>query len=233
MFSSNAQHFNLINHEHLLDEILITGEVGSGKTHMSLLVLATMRIRYRVATLYLDCKRLQSSTTSRLKDILNEMTTFFRAASLCQPCVLVLDNLDSLLPNVDASGEDDDGSIQHIKQVNPLVVNQVKVIADHFKVLKDELINAHEKPISCKTEDNSSTSSTAKGVVLVCTSQSCNSLFYTTRLTGAFSLVVDVPNIDSKERVRLFADICIHHKNHEDVQMLIKGVMHDFGKKTE
>jgi len=126
---SESQHFQTT---------MITGDPGSGKTHTALLLAARIRLVRGVGTLYIDCKRLQSSSDIRMKNILNEFTMIFKKALLMGSCIVVLDDIDLLVPNNLALGQKDPGSVHH-QQTNPIAIDQAKLISDHVRNLVDEL----------------------------------------------------------------------------------------------
>ena len=76
-----------------------------------------------------------------MADILEELSTVIQEAASCQPSLLVLDDLDALLPNTDEAGNDVDGSVHHQQQSNPALVSQVKMISDYLKSLLLDITN--------------------------------------------------------------------------------------------
>jgi peroxin-1 len=111
----------------------IVGEEGSGKTHSALYTALRLSLEQTWAVVYLDCKKLQSSTQSTLVSILKEIQLVFDDAMFRQPSIIILDDLDCLIPNVE-SGDSGDGSIHH-QMTNPALQSQVKVIVDHLMLL--------------------------------------------------------------------------------------------------
>ena len=120
------------------DAMVISGEVGSGKTHTALVLAAHARLTKAYATFYLDCKKLQSSCDVRMNDILQTLTQLIRDADEARPCLVVLDDLDELIPNVNMGTGEDVGS-SHQQQPNPVAADQAKLIADHLQNLMDDL----------------------------------------------------------------------------------------------
>ena len=177
------------------DGLAITGEEGMGKTHCLVSVAAYLRLHGSCATVYLDCGNLQRSSSSNgfgMGGILDALSTAFREAALCQPSVLLLDDLDSLVPNVSSSSKDNDGgSIQH-QQINPVLVGQVKVIMDHIRYLMDEWLCLPD----FATHNMELKSQKGKRVAVVCTCRDKNSLHPSLRSIGFFSSAVAVPNFD-------------------------------------
>jgi peroxin-1 len=109
--------------------ISICGETGSGKTYSALLLCALARLKYQKATLYLDCKQLQESTSS-IGEILSQFDTVFELACDSQDCIIIMENLDRLAPNL--LGSDDSDSAGRVQSANPIAVSQSKVIADRI-----------------------------------------------------------------------------------------------------
>jgi SpoVK/Ycf46/Vps4 family AAA+-type ATPase len=113
--------------------ILLCGEKGSGKTHTAMFFSAFARLSFGGATLYLDCKKLKNSRGIRMQDILTELRQVFGEAGHTSPTLVVLDDLDELAPNYDEGGGTDDSS--QVQQVNPMAVDQSKLIADTVRYL--------------------------------------------------------------------------------------------------
>ena len=111
--------------------IIITGEEGSGKTHLAIASAVQLYVSVYCAHVYLDCKKLQVSSHTTLHSIVEELRLSFQEAINKQPSVLILDGLDHIAPNVESSNADGDGSNHH-QQLNPALVSQVKVIVDHL-----------------------------------------------------------------------------------------------------
>jgi SpoVK/Ycf46/Vps4 family AAA+-type ATPase len=114
--------------------MLLCGDKGSGKTHAAMLFSAFARLSYGGATLYLDCKKLKNSRGIRMQDILTELRQVFDEAGHTSPTLVVLDDLDELAPNYDTGGGGTDDSSQ-VQQVNPMAVDQSKLIADTVRYL--------------------------------------------------------------------------------------------------
>jgi len=134
---------------HLLscDGIILYGEKGAGKSHFSLVLAAVSRLRSSRQTVYLDCERLQSAGEIRMQDTLEELSAVFELASTSSSSLLVLDNLDRLIPNhvTATSGESSISSLQ----INPIELDQTKLIADHFCLLAQALDNHVKILITC------------------------------------------------------------------------------------
>lgn len=113
--------------------ILLCGEKGSGKTHTAMFFSAFARLSFGGATLYLNCKKLKNSRGIRMQDILTELRQVFDEAGHTSPTLVVLDDLDELAPNYDEGGGTDDSS--QVQQVNPMAVDQSKLIADTIRYL--------------------------------------------------------------------------------------------------
>jgi len=111
------------------DQLWITvwGESGSGKTHSALLLSAMRKVSQRSPSIYLDCKRLQE-TTSSLVEILTEIDAVFELAVEVQDCTIVFDDIDLVAPNLLDGGEQD--SSARVEMANPIAISQSKVIAD-------------------------------------------------------------------------------------------------------
>lgn len=113
---------------------MVYGERGSGKTHTAMAFSAFGRLSFGCATFYLDCKKLKNSRAVRMADILAELSKLFADALQCSsPALIVLDGLDELAPCYDEGGKTDDST--QVQQVNPLAVDQSKLIADTFRQL--------------------------------------------------------------------------------------------------
>eukprot|EP00978_Attheya_sp_CCMP212_P019701 scaffold55415_cov52-Attheya_sp.AAC.2 len=186
--------------------IIITGEHGSGKTHMALAISASLRRDYACATVYLDCKTLQSSPNVKMADILEELSTAIQEAASCQPSLLILDDLDALLPNTD-DGHDVDGSVHHQQQSNPALVSQVKMISDYLKSLLLDITNLDVyqlEAINSRSASNINMDFLPRGVSIVCTCRDRDSLTSHIQAAGLFSTFIEVPSFTEIQRQQLF-----------------------------
>ncbi len=93
-------------------------------------------------TVYVDCKRLQTSSqaAANLSSILKELIDAFQDAYEWQSSLIVLDDLDYLIPNI-LDREDSSLSSLSLQQQqthSPLFIHQAKVISDHLRFLWDK-----------------------------------------------------------------------------------------------
>ena len=160
----------------------ITGEEGSGKSHCALHIASRLSLSQNYAVVYMGCRKLQSSSQTTLSTILSELQHVFCDAMLKQPSVLILDDIDSLIPNA-GSGDSSDGSIQH-QMTNPALISQVKAIVDHIYFLS-------------KSVDG--------GVACLCTCKDIS--FLTNRFIAMMHSVVAVPSFDAPQRTEF---LCHH-----------------------
>ena len=174
--------------------LMITGEEGSGKTHLSLTSASQLCVSDLFATVYLDCKKLQA-TSANILTILEQIQYSFQEAMHKQPSVLVLDDLDALIPNVEHSGAEGDGSIHH-HQLNPVLMVQVKIIVDHL------LLQSRH----CSKSIGHTSLSPSNGVVLICTCRDKDSLSSRYQESGLFHSMVEVPSLDSSQRAQFIAN---------------------------
>jgi SpoVK/Ycf46/Vps4 family AAA+-type ATPase len=117
---------------------LICGDSGSGKTHSALVLATVAQLLFAGSrTIYLNCRRLKDTRGLRIRDILAALDDVFKEIastrrSSCSPATLILDDLDEIAPNHESdsvSGVDDSTQVQ---QVNPLEIEQAKMISDHL-----------------------------------------------------------------------------------------------------
>lgn len=168
--------------------VIIQGPTGIGKTYSSLALSSMARIKQNRATLYLDCKRLQESTNS-LVEILTELDTLFEEALKARSCLVILDDLHRLTPNL-LAGEDDDPATR-VHSANPTAVNQSKLIADRIV----HLIEASRT----YTLDSTIAGKFDLAVVISC--PSIHSLNASLLQSNTKNLIVSVPVLSTKERV--------------------------------
>ena len=208
---------NLTHDLECFDSLILLGEVGSGKTHTALFLAARARCVNGYATLYLDCKKLQSSSEVRMKNILQALTDTFQEADEARPCVVVLDDVDELIPNINMGTSEDEGSA-HRQQANPVAVNQAKVIGDHL----NNLMN------------NASTSQRQEGklVFFVLTCRDEHSI-YPTVVSQRFYRSMHVPSFNAEHREQLFAAMRQNLAG-EGLSLIQDGtLLKDFGSRTE
>ena len=182
----------------------ITGEKGSGKTHCALHIASRLSLSHNYAVVYLGCRKLQSSSQSTLALILSELQKVFCEAVINKPSVLILDDIDSLIPNVDL-GDSGDGSIQY-QMSNPSLISQVKVIVDHLHLL-------------AKGVDD--------GLVCFCTHKDISSL--SSRFTPMIHSVVTVPSFDALQRTEFLCQHLFGLAKHQEVPPFISRL----GKNTD
>jgi peroxin-1 len=132
--------------------VVIYGEKGTGKTHTCLILAAISRLRFAHKTVYLDCSRLQSVGEIRMHETLEELSAVFEAASTSGPSLLILDNLDKMVPNL-KSVEDGESSTNNL-QVNPIEVDQTKLLWHHVYFLAQQL-GVHTKLVITCNEQKS------------------------------------------------------------------------------
>ena len=109
--------------------VTLRGVSGSGKTYSALLLSTLVSFYFHRPTFYLDCKKLQKAK-SRMSGILEEIDSLFTRALQTRNSIIVLDDLDSLSPNL-LGGDDDDVS-QRTHTVNPAAIDQSKLIGDRL-----------------------------------------------------------------------------------------------------
>ncbi|KAL7469055.1 hypothetical protein ACHAXS_009299 [Conticribra weissflogii] len=148
------------------------------------------------STVYLDCQTLQASTATTLRTIVEEIQSSYLEATRQQPCLLILDDLDSLAPNVDSSGANGDGSIQH-QPPNPALLGQVQVIVDHLLFL------SHHHGVE---DPGGSDSQVSKGIVLLITCRDRGALSSRLLRSGILQSVVETPSLDAPIRARFLVD---------------------------
>jgi peroxin-1 len=172
----------------------IAGKEGSGKSHCTLHIASRLYLSQMCSVVYLGCKTLQSSPQTTLVSILQEIQRAFEEAKYRQPSVLILDDLDCLIPNVGSGDSDGDGSIQH-QMTNPALVGQVKVIVDHLILLSRD----------CSIPADSSKMTTSQGVICLCTCKDKDTI--SSRLMEVMHSFVDVPSLDLDQRIEF---LCRH-----------------------
>lgn len=197
----------------LLDgPVMITGESGAGKTHYALSEAAQLRVRNAVAVMYLDCKKLQALTL-RMNDLLLELTSVYREAQRCRPSIVILDDLDSIVPNILSPETGEDGS-HNQQQVNPTMINQVKLLSDQLRWLIHETtvgpFKSQNVPSLNHFDDESNKNEL--GVSTWCTCQNEESIIETLRSFDLFANVVAVPRLDTDQRSLVFENMVNSHR---------------------
>lgn len=143
--SSDLNHYKI--HSSINFDALVYGENGSGKTHTALSLASFARFTGNCSTLYLDCKKLKEGRGTRMKQIQSEFDQVFHEVSACVGHVLViLDDLDELAPNMINGASSDDSS--QSQQVNPVAVDQAKLVADTVCRYIEQEPRSAEKKIS-------------------------------------------------------------------------------------
>ena len=160
---------------------LIYGDRGIGKTHTALTKAAAARIALGYNVAYLNCRKLRDSYSIRMKTVLTELAKAFEEAMEAAPCMLILDDLDALIPSFDSYGAQSGSA--HVKEVNSTEIEQAKLISDLLR----RRINL------------------TKGRVFVTvTSQIRESLPRQLLLEGNFSHQIGVPSLDDSGREDMY-----------------------------
>ena len=192
--------------------MLLTGEVGSGKTHLALTLASRLLRSNSIGMEYLDCKMLQAAPGSTLSSILNEIQTSCHKALQKQPSLLILDDLDAVIPNSEIS-DGGDGSIHH-QQTNPALVSQVKAIVDHLLRYSRQCGDSN--------------------VVLLCTCRDNDSLAARYKNSGIFYSAVEVPSLNSHQRTRLLHNCVLGNRPEEEASIHdIPNCISKLGKMTD
>lgn len=189
--------------------MLLTGEVGSGKTHLAL-SLASVLLRWNsIEMVYLDCKMLQAAPGSTLSSILTKIQTSCHEALRKQPSLLILDDLDAIIPNSETS-DGGDGSIQH-QQTNPALIGQVKAVVDHLLRYSRQCGGSR--------------------VVILCTCRDDDSLAARFKTSGIFYSSVEVPSLNSHQRSRLLHNSVLGYRAGEECS--VPKCISKLGKMTD
>lgn len=114
--------------------VKLFGSTGSGKSHNATMLAAVASYRLHRPILYLNCKKLQKSSP-KMAGILGELDALFRQTQDLQGAIVILDDLDSLSPNLLDNSESNSSAKMH--SANPAAVDQSKVIADRISHLFD------------------------------------------------------------------------------------------------
>ena len=177
--------------------VAICGEEGTGKTHLSLMIANLQRHLSLYATIYLDCKQLQSSSNN-LSLILMELSKVFQDAYEQAPSLIVLDDLDFLTPNVWNNDDKLTSSVQQQQQqISPLLVHQAKVISDHLRFLWNEYCCFDELAGNDDDTDNA----TNRRIRILCTCKDKQSLHPSLRCCNKFDSFVSLPTrLEGKTR---------------------------------
>jgi len=122
------------------DAWIVEGDPGSGRTHLCLLLAAFARMKLAMPTFYLDCKSLQAGSDLKMQSMLHELTATFAEAFTFKPSILILDNLDHIVPNLHSDSMED----------NPVASDQAKLIANHIQYLMETCESKVIFLISCK-----------------------------------------------------------------------------------
>lgn len=208
---SRSRTCGLIPHR---NAIMITGDVGSGKTHLALTVSSRLFRSDSIALVYLDCKTLQATPGSTLTSILDEIQNSCQQAMHKQPSLLILDDLDALIPNNDSSDGSGDGSIHHKQTNSASLVNQVKAVVDHL--------------LWCSNHCGDS------NVVFLCTCRGDDALATRYKNSGKIYSSVEVPPLNSHERTRFLHNYLLGNRPKKDTSVYhIPNCVSKLGKMTD
>jgi peroxin-1 len=105
---------------------LVYGEIGSGKTYTALLLAAMSHLLNKRSITYLDCRRLKNTQGLRLEGIMDEILFAFQHATAPTPSVIILDDLDELVPHTETDHSSENRNVQ---PYNPTLVDQCHALA--------------------------------------------------------------------------------------------------------
>lgn len=190
---------------------LLVGEEGTGKTHHSLVIAALVRLCFGISSSYLDCSQLQSAPENQMRDILNELGVLFdEAATKTTPTLIIMDNIQALVPNVDKSNDDENDAMHH-QQTNPILSAQVKLISDHIRYLLDQSPN----------------------VCVLATCTNATGIAPSLRTLRYFSSMIAVPTFEANQRTKLFQSMLSRLNGKSSSDFGDAGTFSSFGKRTE
>ncbi|KAL3917711.1 MAG: hypothetical protein SGILL_004584 [Bacillariaceae sp.] len=134
-------------------QVQLFGSTGSGKTHISVLLCCLASLHQNRPVLYLNCKKLQKSS-AKMAGILGELDAVFRQAQEMGSCIILLDDLDALSPNLLGSGENNSSAKMH--SANPTAVDQSKLIADRISHLFEATASRSKTTLisTCASDDS-------------------------------------------------------------------------------
>ena len=141
---------NPLRESNLFNNVMILGDRGSGKTYQCLVAAAEIRLRFNVATIYVDCRRMVSYT---IPDILQKLTSIFHRAISAHSSLIILDDLDHLLPNVSINND-----MMPVNNSNPFEhqnIEKVKILLDHLNFLYESSKNLMDHRVSLMCTCNS------------------------------------------------------------------------------
>lgn len=162
---------------------ILHGNIGSGKTFASLVLASRLRMIAHCATIYMDCRGLQANPTSMV-GLLDELTSVFYEATEAEPSIVILDNLDALIPNVSGSSNGSQDASQRRHNTNPILISQSKLLADHLNFLLSESSKRKISVIGTCVDDEK-----INGSLLS---------------IDAFSYKEGVPNLTTRDNLQLF-----------------------------
>ena len=196
-------------------DALVYGDVGSGKTHTSLVLAAIKRFTSGGSTFYLDCKTLKEGRGIRMKQILSEVKdVFLEAAKTPWHSVVILDGLDKLAPNMNTdSGGDENAQSQ---QVNPVAVSQAKLIGDTVRSLIERSPSSFDRRVS-----------------IIVTCRDAWALYPGILAARPFSFRVEAPNLGPRERETLLWKMVVEGTRWSTIGAIDEAKSLRIGRKSE
>jgi peroxin-1 len=145
------------------------------------MIAAVARLIRSDRCVYLNCRKLRDSRTIRMKGILTELSKTFDDAYIVAPCIVILDDLDLLVPNFGT------GSLAY-KSSQMYEVDQTEI--DQSKLISDVLGHLMR--------------SKKNGIFVAITSQTPQSLSQLLLSEGNFCHHVAVPSLNGNDRENLY-----------------------------
>ena len=178
---------------------------GMGKTHSAILAGAIDSFRTHRPMYYLDCKKL-SKSKPQMMGLLGEMDGFFRKAVGCGDSIIVLDDVDHMVPNTFSEGTSKASS--RMESTNPVAVDQSKLLADRL---------SHWLEVSMAASHFGRNKSRVSVIVTCTTPESLHpSVFESTSFAVK---AMNLPQITPRDRSKILAAMIRRQCPHETSQL--------------
>jgi len=177
---------------------ILYGTTGSGKSHSAILLSTLASFRLRRPILYLNCRKLQKSSP-KMAGILGELDSVFRRAEEAENAMIVLDDLDSLTPNLLSDGENNASARMHA--ANPMALDQSKLISDRLL----HLLESGSSRVSRNGDE--------KGITMIATCSAPDSLNAVLLQSAVIPMIeTNVPALSAEDRVALLKIMIQRHQ---------------------
>ncbi|GLE05807.1 hypothetical protein PINS_up014988 [Pythium insidiosum] len=191
--------------------VLLHGDRGSGKTTLVTSLGDTLRVvPTSLATpLYTDCRSLRGLKMETVKQRLSSLVT---DATACAPAIVILDNLDALIPAEDETAGAANDQARRLAEHVVTLLEQTrermwKTALELQQQVRAQISQSSSRDVVRCVLETAGAAMLSKSVVFVATARSDTAVHPTLRATGLFDRPVQVMAPTAEQREGIIRDL--------------------------